>query len=302
MGSKKLWRSQHYREQNGSASHDEWLGESREARSDEFFVLGRRDETAGRQRCVVTVADDGTLTLRLRMPDCQADQYGKYLVIQGVRFTYGLEQVLAALQSNIDCARCCREDSKKAARAATLSQAISYRFRLDGNGWRVFATTQMMEVPVVTDRGRGAIGADLNADHLAVVETEGSGTYVYAFRVPLVTYGNSRHQAETIIGDAVASVVEYAQDVGDPIVIEKLDFCGKKALLEGESRRYSLTLSSFSYDKIKTYFPSRGYRQGVEVQQVKSADWSGQIHGTLQAQRSPSCGLVLVFDQTCIDG
>ena len=42
----------------------------------------------------------------------------------------------------------------------------------------------------------------------------------------------------------------------------------KKAALEGESRRYSRMLSSFSYGKIKAYFISRGYRQGVEVHQV----------------------------------
>ena len=53
----------------------------------------------------------------------------------------------------------------------TLGQAISYRFKRDGKGWRVFVSTQMMDVPVVTDRRRGAIGVDLNADHLAVAET-----------------------------------------------------------------------------------------------------------------------------------
>ena len=33
-----------------------------DARSDEFFVLGSRDETGGCQLCVSTVAEDGTLT------------------------------------------------------------------------------------------------------------------------------------------------------------------------------------------------------------------------------------------------
>ena len=68
-----------------------------EARSNEFFVIGSRDETSGCQLCVATVADDGSLTLRLRMPDCLAQEYGKYLVIENVRFAYGHEQVLAAL-------------------------------------------------------------------------------------------------------------------------------------------------------------------------------------------------------------
>ena len=52
-------------------------------------------------------------------------------------------------------------------------------------------STQMMEVPVVTDRRRGAIGVDLNADHVAVAETDASGNYVNAWRVPLVTYGKN---------------------------------------------------------------------------------------------------------------
>ena len=112
---------------------------------------------------------------------------------------------------------------------------------------------------------------DLNADHLAVAETDASGNYVHAFSVPLVTYGKSRQQAEAIIGDAVASLVAYAREVGKPIVIEKLVFRQKKAALEGESRRYSRMLSSFSYGKIKACFLFRGYRQGVEVHQVNPA-------------------------------
>ena len=271
FGSKKLWRKQHHLEANGYASHGEWLGDWRAARSDEFFVLGSRDETAGCQLCVADVADDGTLTLRLRMPDCLAPQHGKYLTIEGVRFAYGQEQVLAALDSNAEYARYRREHGEKAARATGLGHAISYRFKRDDKGWRVFATTNMMDVPVVSDQQRGIIGVDLNADHLAVCETDASGNYVNAFSVPLVTYGKSQHQAEAIIGDAVASVVAHARDVGKPVVIEKLDFRQKKAALEGESRRYSRMLSSFSYGKIKVYFLSRSYREGVEVHQVNPA-------------------------------
>ena len=271
FGSKRLWRKQHHLEVNGYASHHEWLRDWREARSDEFFVLGSRDETGGCQLCVAAVADDGTLTLRLRMPDCLAGQHGKYLTIQGVQFAYGHEQVLTALGSNAEYAAYRREHGEKAARATELGQAISYRFKLDGKGWRVFVSTQMMDVPVVTDRKRGTIGVDLNADHLAVAETNGSGNYVNAWRVPLVTYGKDAHQAEAIIGDAVASVVDYAKEAGKPVVIEKLDFRQKKAVLEGESRKYSRMLSSFSYGKVKVYVISRGYRQGVEVNQVNPA-------------------------------
>ena len=258
FGSKRLWRKQRHLADNGYASHQEWLRDWQEARSDEFFVLGSRDETAGCQLCVAAVAADGTLTLRLRMPDCLAEQQGKYLVMQGVRFAYGHEQVLAALGSNADYAAHRREHGEKAARATELSQAISYRFKRDAKDWRVFVTTAMIDVAVVTDKGRGAIGVDLNADHLAVAETDSSGNYVNAWRLSLVTYCKSQRQAEALIGDAVASAVGYAREAGKPIVIEKLDFRQKKAALEGESRRYSRMLSS--YGKVKAYLPSRGFR------------------------------------------
>ena len=211
FGSKRLWRRQHNLAENGYSSHEEWLRDWREARSGEFFVLGSRDETAGFQLCVASVADDGSLTLRLRLPDCLAALHGKYLVIQGVRFSYGHEQLLAALDSNAEYARYRREHGEKAARATGLGQAISYRFKRDAKGWRVFATTGMMDVPVVTNKGRGAIGVDLNADHLAVCEADPSGNPVNSFTVPLETYGKSQHQAEAIIGDAVANVVQYAR-------------------------------------------------------------------------------------------
>ena len=81
----------------------------------------------------------------------------------------------------------------------------------------------------------------------------------------------SQRQAEALIGDAVASVVQYAKEVGKPIVIEKLDFRQKKMALAVEPRRYSRMLSSFSYGKIKAYFIYRGYRQGGEVIQVNPA-------------------------------
>ena len=80
FGSKRLWRKQYALEANGYSSHEEWKRDWREARSDEFFVLGSKDETSGCQLCVATVQDDGKLTLRLRLPDALAAEHGKYLV------------------------------------------------------------------------------------------------------------------------------------------------------------------------------------------------------------------------------
>ena len=151
--------------------------------------------------------------------------------------------MLAALQSNVEYTQYRREHGEKAARPAILGQAISYRFKRDAKGWRVFVSTRMMDVPVVTDRRRGAIGVDLDAEDPAVAETDASGNCLNTWRMPLGIYGKSQHQAGALIGDAVASVVRYARDAGKPIVIERLDFRQKKAVLEGESRKYRRMLS-----------------------------------------------------------
>ena len=134
FGSKKLWRAQHNIEANGYTDHAEWLSDWQDARSNEFFVLGSRDETAGCQLCVATVADDGSLTLRLRMPACLAEQYGKYITVENVRFAYGHEHILAALQSNADYRDYHRQHGERAARASGLGQAVSYRFKRDRRG------------------------------------------------------------------------------------------------------------------------------------------------------------------------
>ena len=80
-----------------------------------------------------------------------------------------------------------RKHGEKEARATTLGQAISYRFERDAKGWRVFAATELPEIEITTDHRRGPIKVDLNADHLAVAQTDASGNYVNAWRVPLVT-------------------------------------------------------------------------------------------------------------------
>ena len=112
---------------------------------------------------------------------------------------------------------------------------------------------------------------DVNAGHLAVSETDLSGNWVSSWTVPLVTYGKTVQQAEAVIGDAVAVVVAAARRVGKPLVIERLDFSKKKDVLEGEHPGRSRMLSSFAYGRVRAFYLSRGYREGVEVHQVNPA-------------------------------
>ena len=134
FGSRRLWRRQYDLEANGYATQEAWLADWQDARKGEFFVLGSRDETAGCQLCVAVVADDGSVTLRLRMPASLVGEHGKHVIITGLRFGYGHEELLAALTNNEAYAYCRRERGEKSARATDLGQAISYRFKRDAKG------------------------------------------------------------------------------------------------------------------------------------------------------------------------
>jgi IS605 OrfB family transposase len=263
FGSKKLWRAQFDLAANGYESHGEWLADWQAARSSQWFIVGSKDETAGCQLCVATLsepirAQEQGIDLRVRVPDALAGRHGKYHLIGGLHFAYGHDQVAAAIENN-------RSESKDD------WQAITYRFKRDGKGWRVFVSVAVAKPPSVTDKRLGVIGVDLNADHLAVAETDRSGNPLRAWSVPLVTYGKTTDQAEALIGDACKTIVDRAAATGKPISIERLDFSNKKAALEDESPRYARMLSSLSYNQIKQTLKARAFRLGVEVFEVNPA-------------------------------
>ena len=249
FGSKRLFRAQFDLEANGYASMADWRVDWTGARASSFFVIGSKDETGGCQGCVAKVAEDGSLALRLRMPDGIAGQV-KHIELVGVRFAYGQEKLLDALAAGI---------------------AISYRFVRDEKGWRLFASAET-SVPVrITHRQVGAIGVDVNADHLAVSELDRFGNVMDVLRIPCAIYGKTTDQAKALIGDAAKIIADRAIVSGKPVVIEKLDFAKKKAEAETASPGYARKLSSFACSKTSEAIHSACFRCGVEVIEINPA-------------------------------
>jgi IS605 OrfB family transposase len=250
FGSRKLFGEQFALGQNGFASHEEWLAEWRKRRCSQFFAIGSRDETAGCQSCVAAVQEDGSITVRLRLPDALGA--GKHLAIERVRFAYGHDAIVAAIGRNLS------EDK-------ALWQAISYRFVQDARGWRVFVSIAIPEVAVISHRQAGVIGVDINADRLAVSETDRFGNPVGSWVIDCVTYGSTSERRAAIIGDAVKQVVAIAVARSKPFAIEKLDFAKKRARLEAESRKHARMISAFAYRRIRAVLRARSYDAGIEV-------------------------------------
>lgn len=262
FGSKKLFRAQFALNENGFESHAEWKEAWKKARSSEFFVLGSKDETSGNQTCTAFRNNDDSLNLRLRLPDCLAEKYGKYVVIPSIRFQYGHKEILAALS---EC------EKRREFKNLNIGQAISYRFKQDEKGWRVFISVALPSMPLITNDQHGSIGVDINNDHLALVETDRFGNPIHKKTIPLSLYGKSSFQAKAIIGDSCKQVVLLAKETQKPIVVEKLDFQKKKASLRENHSSYARMLSSFAYSSILTHINSSAQKLGIEVKEVNPA-------------------------------
>ena len=251
FGGKTLFHAQYNLEENGYASHEEWLQSWQEARSSEIFFLGSKDETAGNQTCTATLKPDQTLQLRIRLPKA-LEKYGKYLVIPGIRFKYGKDELHSLLNSK-------------------TTQAITWRFKRDKKGWRIFASFEVQPAPCTSKPNIGVIGLDINAGHFALVETDRFGNPISKVSIPCNVYGKSSDQAKAVIGDAAAAAVAFAESKNKPLIIEELDFQKKKATLRESNRAYARMLSSFSYNSIITHLKSRSSKLGVLIQQVNPA-------------------------------
>jgi IS605 OrfB family transposase len=273
FGSRDLFHAQFDLLANGYGNHQQWQQDWRAARSRQIFVLGSKDETAGCQGCVATVNEDESLDLRVRLPDALIGdasiekQEGKYVILRGLRFSYGHENVLKALQAS----RWVREGE----RSTRTGVALSWRFLRevkDGKPlWYVHVSVDVTPPAIVTRRQAGAVGVDFNADHLAVAEVDRFRNVIDHERINTYLDYKSSEQREAILGDAVKQVVARAVAAGKPVVVEKLDFSAKKAQLEDLSPRRARALSALAYGQFDRLLKGACFRAGVEVIEVNPA-------------------------------
>ncbi len=250
FGSKQLFNAQFSLKEKGYASQAEWRKAWQKKRNSEFFVLGSKDEIGGNQSCSAFLQEDGTLHLRLRLPNLFTEHYGKYLWMRNVQFGYGHKEILAGL---------------------VAKQALSYRFKLDEKGWRIFVSVDIPQAPLVSDERQGAIGVDVNSNHLSIAETDRFGNVIFKQTIDLNLYGKNSHQAKAIIGDACKKIVSFAEKTKKPLVLEKLNFQQKKKTLKEKHASYARMLSSFAYNSILKHIQSRAHKQGIEIKEVNPA-------------------------------
>lgn len=268
FGSRKLFHAQFHLEENNYSSHDDWKKAWQKSRQSAIFILGSKDETAGNQSCNATLASDGSITLRIRMPDQLIPQFGKYQLIPNIRFSHGHEVIQTAIR---DCSLRRELHSLGDLSYKNHGQAITFRFKWDSKGWRVFISTHVPMPKPITDPKKGCIAVDINSDHLSVAEIDRFGNLVQGLKISLNLNNANTHQTRALIGDASAQIIALCEKTQKPLVIENLDFQKKKAQLREQSTTYARMLSSFAYNSILTHLQSRGATKGISVHSVNPA-------------------------------
>jgi IS605 OrfB family transposase len=243
FGGHRLWKSQHYLEENGYTDHEEWLKDWRKCRSSEFFLVGSKDQSFGNQS---SQWNPVTKTLRVRLPN----DLGGPVLIPEVHFPQGEELLVDAILRR---------------------NAVTYHFLRKKKGWYILATVKPPVVEVITDLTRGAIGIDVGPSLVAAVETDAAGNPISRKTFRLALYGKTQRQAATLIEEVAVEIGDWAKGTGKPVSVERLDFSVRKAELKERGKRYARILSGFAYGKILSAIRSRCAKKGVGVIQVNAA-------------------------------
>ena len=274
FGSRRLLNKQHHLRQNNYKDHSEWLKDWQEHRNSESFWLGAWNESF---RNLNAQYEPWKKELSLRLPDYFLEEHGSpRLAIKVPDFPYRhmeLEDTILGTREVFN---------KRTAKLEKRHMPVSYRlkFKIIKGTKRLFLQASFVprqkEIKY-GDKKLGAIGIDLNANHIAWCETDRSGNPINKGSLAFDPKGSSG-LIEAQFGDHIASLVAYAKKADKPLVCEHLDFSKKKIALKEtvESRKQRKVLSEFRYKKFYQMLSSRAQREQVKLKKV-SASFSSII-------------------------
>lgn len=148
-------------------------------------------------------------------------------------------------------------------------------YRPDKQAWYAAFTVTVLKVAQTSSRANGALGIDVNPDHLALCLISSDGNPIAWRRIELDLTGTTAQNADRI-GCAIAEAFAIAETHRVPVIVEKLDFGKARMNLRYLAPRLARLLSSFAYRKILDSIDSRALRCGIELIRVSPA-WTSVL-------------------------
>lgn len=256
FGSKKLFGKQF----KPHVNHDEWKEEWYDSRYNYFRLTGAKDETCGNNNAQLRLISNDKFELKLRIPVCLEEKYGKTITIKDISFNKKQAHLVKyAVLSNMDL-------------NSPNRSPISVKIHKIKGKYRLTLSIRPPKVEIKTTDKYGVCAVDINVDNFAVSNIDQYGKLIETKIFRFNLNNKTSNQREDIIFNTMNKVVEYALERGKHLVYEDLDFKEKRnQLSDSDNKEYNKMLSSFAYSKMLQQLKSSSFRQGVEIKSINPA-------------------------------
>lgn len=231
-----------------------WRMQWRDARTSSIYFAGRHNS----KDCNFLVRYDANQhELKIRLPWKEENRMQE-LTIKELYFPYQGDLLKKALDAPPKSRR---------------SVSYEIHFRRDHKGRRYFLVRANFVVETVLNYSMsdGVVGVDCNLDNFAVANISADGNVLSTKTIPFSILEASSGQTDDIIGRAVSEVVQYAEELHKPIVMEDLDLAKKRASLAYGAKKHNRYVSAFAYNKMASHMEGICFKRNVGLIKVDPA-------------------------------
>ena len=278
FGSKNLLQKRQHLKEN-QMTPDQWREQWDFARSDAVFFLGDSTEKQRNRdvKGILALEEHDQVQLGITIPYALREGKQRTFLLSPQRLSErSLKQIRECLLFSY--MKDVKKNGKTSVKEARLPISYSIkkkRFTKNKNGKVIsedrYYLQTIIQVPVVpeTRHGNGAMGIDINADHLAISIVDRFGNYKRSFSTAFKPYEGSTSQNEAALGAIIHDLCDLAVELDIPIILEKLNLTLLMAKLKQSHRgKVAKKLSSLSYSKIFTLFEGICARRKVKLIRV----------------------------------
>ena len=159
----------------------------------------------------------------------------------------------------------------------TKESALTYRIKVKDNKvlLQIIYNFEHNKDLCVTRNNYGVVGVDFNKGFVSVSETDKYGNLINTFNID---YQYSKGNQTTNDFQYIATrLKDYCLNTGKDLVIEKLNFTGKKDnLISKKGKKYNEMLSSLAYSKFDLIISSKCAKNRIFLHKVNPA-WTSWI-------------------------
>ncbi len=295
FGSAKLFEKQYRLEENNYKTHEGWLKDWRESRSNRSLFIGSKNYQGGNQ---LVRYDIEKQTLTITVTPILREKYGKTVTLHHITFLHGEEWLRAAIEpvrrtstrvkkkngksievvENLSCTEQSefvvvqpKKLQKVEQRRNGSALPVTYEIvRRDGNVY-INATIETLLPVIATSLENGSLGIDFNPGSIDWTLIDRHGNLKRHGSIKTNVQDKRSIQTKDIIGKAVSEVVRVALKHNVPVVIEDLDFAQKKASMKEKGAKYARMLSNMAYSQFTQMIESKCLKSGVELIKIHPA-------------------------------